>query len=259
MHNPINFTVSRVGSLVFFATLLLGAPSRAQNPANFPEFAKGDYSPAALGPREPELRIDYPGSALARGITNGRAVVSVLVGADGKVMDSLAIGYTDKAFAKALVDHVQSLDYRAATFKGQTVPGRFDIGYQFEKANAELNSMDAGRSMTEQIQGSKLSYSSVSEKKLDRPLEFTNAALPRIPLNFKADSDAPVKVFVTFYVDEEGHVRVPNVDSASSPALIAGALKAVRTWTFKPGTVAGKPVLVYAGRSVGFVPREVTP
>lgn len=222
-------------------------------PPGFPALPR-EFKPAALSPREPEIRIDYPGSAAAHGVTQGKAVISVLVGADGKPIDLVAVQYSDKAFADALLDHARYLRYAPGDWQGTAVASRFELGYQFESASTAVNLMEASR-LRMDLAPAKPAYAPVSESKLDQPLEFTNVALPKVPVAYAPPNDEPVKVYVTFYVDEEGKVRAPNVESAASPLLFPGAIKAVRTWTFTPPTVQGKPVLVFAGRSVGFVPR----
>ena len=83
-----------------------------------------------------------------------------------------------------------------------------------------------------------------------------NAALPQLPEGFSATEQNPVKVFVTFYVDEDGHVRAPNVESAAVPQLIPGAIAAVQQWSFKHPQAKGKPALVFVGRAIRFVPRQ---
>jgi outer membrane biosynthesis protein TonB len=115
------------------------------------------------------------------------------------------------------------------------------------------NPLDAARLRNDKQRGTALAYSAVTASKLDHGLEFTNAVLPLLPANYPAADGRPVKVFVTFYVDEQGKVRVPNVESAAAPQLIPGAIHAVLQWSFKPPVMNGKPVLVFAGRSVGFV------
>jgi len=54
-------------------------------------------------------------------------------------------------------------------------------------------------------------------------------------------------VVVSLYIDEEGRVRAPRVDSSPSPLLVRNALLASHYWQFKPPTVKGRPALVYAG------------
>jgi hypothetical protein len=239
----------------FAVGLLLHAATNAVAADAFPPLSPRDYKPSALGPREPELRIDFPGAATARGIPKGSAVVAVLVDADGKPAEFQLIGYTDKAFGAALLEHARSRTYQPAKFKGTAVPGRFDLGYRFESPNAALNPMEASRQRFNQAGGT-LEYTAVPESKLDHPLEFANVALPRLPAGYDPHGRPRVAVSVTFYVDESGQVRVPTIQSADSATLFAPAIAAVRQWSFKPPTLGGKPVLVFAGRAVVFLPRE---
>ena len=225
------------------------------NPPGFPAFGPGEYVQARLGSREPDIQIEFPGGALSRGLSGGSAAVSVLVDAQGKAVDAIVTAYTDPAFGKALYDHVQSLSYDPAKLKGTPVPSRVEIGYRFT-GTASIDAMQAARNKFDSVNGAPVIFSATPESKLDHPLEFTNVALPKVPVGYPTVDDKPVKVFVTFYIDQEGQVHAPNVESSASPALVAGAIKAVRQWTFKPATAGGKTVLVFAGKSVGFVPRN---
>ena len=226
------------------------------NPPGFPPFPSGEFQPAGLSPKEPEIIVEYPGGAITRGIAKGNAVVSILIDAGGKTSDALVIGCTDLSFGKKLLDQVAAIEFKAAKFKGVAVPARYELGYAFESKHTAVNPMDAARQRMEKATGVKLVYSAVAEKELDHPLEFTNAALPQLPEGYPVVAQNPVKVFVTFYVDENGHVRVPNVESAASPQLIPAAIAAVLQWSFKPPQAKGKPALVFVGRAMRFVPRH---
>lgn len=256
MHFPlVRFTWSSLLLAAAICLLPLIGLAAGVNPPGFPPFAAGDFQPAGLSPKEPEVIVDFPGGATTRGIAIGTAVVSVLVDAEGNATDFLVIGCTDLAFGTKLLDHAKVLKYQAAKFKGVAVPARYDLGYEFKNFTTAVNPMDAARHRMEKTAGTKLVYKPVAEKELDRPLEITNAALPQLPEGISATEKDPVKVFVTFYIDEYGHVRSPHVESASSPALIPGAISAISQWSFKPPQVKGKPALVFAGRAIRFVPR----
>lgn len=252
----VRFTWLSLILAVAICLLPLTGRSAGVNPPGFPPFASADYQPARLSPKEPEVTIDYPGGAITRGIAKGTATVSVLVDAEGNAVDFLVVGCTDLAFGTKLLDQVKVLKYQAAKFKGVPVPARYDLGYEFKSFNTAVNPMDAARQRVENAAGSKMVYKPVAEKELDHPLEITNAALPQLPEGMTATDSNPVKVFVTFYVDEYGHVRVPNVESASSPQLIPGAISAISQWSFKPPQIKGKPALVFVGRAIRFVPRQ---
>jgi len=225
------------------------------NPPGFPAFAAGEFTPAGLGPREPEVVVEFPGSAATRGVPTGSAMVSVLVDAAGRAEDLLVTGCTDLAFGKALLEEARTLRYQAAKFRGVPVPARFELGYKFVAQRIAGNPMDAARLKADKTGKPVLAYTAVPAGKLDRRLESTHAVLPELPADYRAADGAAVKVFVTFYVDEDGKVRVPNVESAASPALVAAAIQAVRQWSFKPPQAKGRPALVFTGSAVSFVPR----
>lgn len=226
------------------------------NAPGFPPFPKKQYQPAGLGPKEADLLIEFPGGATSRGVAKGNAVVSVMVDAGGKATDFLVVSCTDPSFGTALLEQAKVCGFQAAKFKGVAVPARFNLAYTFEAKNMSMTSMDAARHRMDDAMGVKQAFSAAAEKDIDRPLEFTNVGIPRLPEGFAAPGNDPVKVFVTFYVDEEGRVREPNVESAVAPELIPGAVAAVLTWSFKPPTVKGKPALVFCGRAVPFAPRQ---
>jgi hypothetical protein len=262
MNNIRPFTTSRRhwrSLSVRSIAVLLAASAFGANEPQAKLAGQANYRVAALDPHEPELSIVYPGAAATRGIVEGEAVVSVAINARGEATDFLITSHTDKAFGLALLDHVKPLKFQAARFAGTAVPGRTDIGYRFinRSGGLGLTTFDAARRQSEGNKEAKISYTAVLEKELDLPLEFTDLALPKLPAGYPEPTDnKPVKVFVTFYIDEEGKVRLPNVESAAAPELIPGAIKAVGMWTFKPAMVKGKPALVYAGRPVSFLPRN---
>ena len=241
--------LAAAGFLLLATNIAVGA-----NPPGFPPFAKGEFTPADLGPKEPDLLIDFPGAAANRGIAKGSAVVNVLVDSDGKATDYLVIGCTDLSFGRKLLDQAKGISFQAAKFKGVAVPSRYRLGYTFNSKSAAINPMEAARNRMEETTGVKLVYSAVAEKDIDGNLEFLNVALPELPEGYPVTGKDPIKVFVTFYIDEDGHARVPNVESAAAPELIPGAIAAVRQWSFKPVKAKGKPALVFTGRPVRFMP-----
>jgi len=240
-------------SVLAIAWLLpVGLP--AANLADFPPFAKKEYTPAGLGPKEPDPEINFPGSATARKLTKGSAVVSVLVNAGGQPEDMLVVKCTDPVFGTALLEEAKTLKFAPARFKGSPVPARFNFAYNFAPTGKTItvNALEAAGNLS--AGAAPTAYAAVAEGRLDRPLEFTHAAMPPLPAGYVAVGAKPVMLFVTFYVDAEGTVRAPNVESAPAPELIAPMIETVRHWTFKPPLLKGMPVLVFAGRAVGFGP-----
>lgn len=82
---------------------------------------------------------------------------------------------------------------------------------------------------------------------------YVRQPVPYFPDGYEPTNGKGDWVMVSLYIDEQGQVRVPNVDSASSPLLVRNALRAVHYWQFKPPTVKGKPVLVFAAFALSFI------
>jgi len=203
---------------------------------------------AGLGPREPALRVEFPNAARARGVSHGRAEASVLVDADGKPLDFFVTSETDPAFGRALIEHLQTLAFQPAMVGGQPVPARCAFSYDFSSQGATgMNVLDASANRSS-LGKSKPSHAAIAESKLDHALEILEGNVPTLPRGFPVP-DKPVKVSVTFFVDETGQVRTPNVESAGSPQVFAPVIAALSTWKFKAPMAGGKPALVFAGRT----------
>lgn len=244
-------TVALSASLV--SSTVFAADSGASAKEEFPPITQHAYTPAQFGPHQPRLYINFPGGAAARSIAEGSATVAVLVDANGKLEDLFTFRYTDPAFGKALNDELKSTVFAAATYKKVAIPARMNVSYDFE-GNVSANAMDQASSMNHN--NSKDALEPVGEEKLDARLHLVDAVLPRVPVGYEVPEGKVIRAFVTFYVDTDGTVRVPNVESAESPELVAPAIKAVRMWKFQPPLVGGKPVIVLAGRAITFYPRK---
>lgn len=231
-------------------TLALAAPVRG---ADAPHFKEGEFHPPGPGPREPQLHVDYPDGARARGVAHGSAKASVLVDADGKPLDIFVTSETDPAFGRQLAVRLETLTYQPATLQGVPVPARCAFTYLFEASGSTgMTALEATDTRITLGQP-KVTRAAVAEAKLDHRLEILEGVVPTQPKGFAAPA-GPVKVFVTFFVDETGQVRVPNVESASSPQLLAPVIAALSTWKFKPPTVGGKPAFVFVGRTLPVAP-----
>jgi hypothetical protein len=243
-------TVFTLATILGTLSVALGKDAAKQS---LPTFAPGEYVPAGLGPKQPRPEIPYPGAARARSLPKGRAVVSLLVDADDRVVDSLVTSCTDPIFGKALQDYLPNMTFRAARFKGTAVPARYALSYEFESGGLNTNMIDQASMLPGKFGSVEMAVASHTERELDHPLELASLALPELPVGYAAANGNPPEVVVTFFVDETGHARLPNVEAAASPVLIPGAIAAVARWTFKPATIKGKPALVLAARPVRFL------
>ena len=93
-------------------------------------------------------------------------------------------------------------------------------------------------------------YRPHSLKELDRIPTPIAAPSPGFPARFAHGGAG--QVTVSFYIDEDGAVRLPSVDESDDPDLAAAAIDALRNWKFEPPTWKRRPVLVRASQQFNF-------
>jgi len=225
--------------------------------SDFPPIPKTELSGGGLAPSEPPVRIFFPGKAYFDGIPRGYASVAVELDIKGRAVDYLLAAYTEKYFGDALLREAKDTKYSPLLFRGVAVPARFNFGYEFrQELTVPMSSFGAFRNRLLEVSGGQpaFKYQPVMKDDLDSPLEFLRQSVPVYPDGFSPTKGTPDSVMVSFFIDEEGRVRIPNVDSASSPLLVPNAIKAVHYWQFKPPVRKGKPVLVFAAFALSFIP-----
>jgi len=223
---------------------------------DYPFFPKSEVTAPDFSPHTPPIDMQFPGQAYNDGVTDGNATVGVELDAEGHPTDFLLIRYTKRYFGDELMREAHRQDYTPRQVKGMAVPGRFNFGTRFSpKLVLQMNSFNAIEERNEEIEGGpRFIYEPHLEKELDGDgLVSVASTVAFIPDGYEPPAGKAVKAIVSFYVDETGRVRLPNVESAASPVLIPNAVKAVSHWAFQPPTVKGKPVLVFTLWSVSFI------
>lgn len=220
----------------------------------FPE--KKAVTPADFPSNAPYIDVQYPGHAFHEGVATGRATVGVMLDQTGRAVDFLLIRYTRDYFGQALLAEAKRQEYRPKRLHGVAIPATFTFSYHFEPPAGltNISSFEAAERRAEEVGGGPpYRYEPHREEELDgRQLEPLRLAIPQLPAGYVLPDSRPLKVLVSFYVDEQGRVRLPNVESVLPPELVAPALAALQHWAFKPPTLKTKPVLVRAVRAVTF-------
>jgi hypothetical protein len=227
--------------------------------------AKSDLVPGDFARWNPPLNITFPNRAFFEGVPKGRASVGVMLDEKGQATDYLLIRYTQKYFGDSLLRNARHQKFAPRRLEGSAVPGVFIFTYEFlvpPELNT-INTMDAITRRMEKVNGGpKLLYNAHREAELDgAQLDPLRVVVPELPAGFKAPPGLylPVRALVTFFVDEEGRVRLPNVESSLPPALVSPAIVALQQWTFKPPTIKGQPVLAQAMRALTFRAADAAP
>jgi hypothetical protein len=218
--------------------------------------AKKEVVPPDFPANDPFINVQFPGHALFEGVATGRATVGVMLDQAGRPLDFLLIRYTRDYFGQALLAEAKHRGYTPKRLHGTAVPGPFTFSYHFEPPDGltSISSFEAAERRAEEVGGgARYIYEPHREEELDGGrLEPTRVRIPVLPAGSIPPDKRPVKALVSFYVDEQGRVRLPNVESALAPELVAPALGALQQWAFKAPQMKTKPVLVRAMRAVTF-------
>jgi len=223
---------------------------------NYPFFKKTEVDPPGFSATSIPIDLFYPGKAYVDGVSEGSATVGVMLDSDGKPTDFLILRYTQRYFGESLLREAHEQQFAPRKVKGIAVHGRFDFGYRFVPTVVmQLTSFSAIEERNNEIEGGpRFIYAPHLEREIDGgALEGTKSSVAFFPDGYTPPPGKVVKVLVSFYVDESGHVRLPSVESAASPLLIPNAIKAIEHWEFRPPTLKGRPVLVFTTWSVRFV------
>jgi hypothetical protein len=252
-------SVPTEGSTVQLPDIKTTAPLGA---ADFKFPAKGELVDAGFPSGSAQLNITYPGKAFTAGVPAGRATVAVLLDQEGQPVDYLVVRYTQPFFAEALLEEARTRKYAPKQLRNTAVPGTFHFSYEFESPNGlgNINGFDAVNRRMEVVSGGpKLIYEPHNEMEIDGgQLQPIHIEVPAFPAGFPVPAGKTVRLLASFYVDETGHARLPNVESSLPPSLVPRAVEALRHWTFQPPTLHGVPVLVRTMRAVTFRLDEAT-
>lgn len=290
--SPASFVLVAIASLVAITGRAADRPANSvadaahEKPEVMPEFTVRDilrqYPPIpAKQLKQADFKdvapyLHFPASAANQGIFDGRATIGLMLDENGRVVDVIPISYSAKAFVDAIVAGVREEQFTPRRISGVAVPSpllvsnRFTGGYNrlgppgsdpYRTGMTPVSAMTPMEAIQAQANrimnpdGSRLIYEPHSEFAIDGgELRLTAATVPQVPAGYTPPRGKMPKVLVTFYVDEKGNVRLPNVDSTPSPLLVVPTLDAIAKWTFVPPTIKGKPVLVIALRGITFNP-----
>lgn len=211
-----------------------------------------DYVPMKIIQTEP---VVYPHAAKDLGIATGEAQVAIQIDDKGKLTDYLVTAYTYPAFAEAAVVALKRWEYRPAYLHGEGRSARADLTFTFESQGLVLVDLTVSSYVEQrnyQLHPGTYAFHVCTLRDLDRIPTPTQVVKPLYPREFAGKA---VKVVVQFYIDKDGQVRLPAVDSetgAAHDALSAAAVQAVTEWKFEPPVSKGRPVVVAVRQEFNF-------
>jgi len=191
-----------------------------------------------------ELKFPVTPETLA--LSAGQTQVLISVDADGKLVDSLVLSYTQRAFAEAAVHALQVWRYEPARVDGQSVDSRQALTFDFRAAGNVVSTLPSEMydNFVTSVFGQTVYRQVCTPEQLDQPLQALKTARPKYAGAAWKGGSATGRVLLDFYVDDAGRPRLPVVVSANEKMFAAAAIDALQQWRFSPPTRAGRPVAV---------------
>jgi TonB family protein len=204
-------------------------PDQSKLPENF----RYDVPPRAAG----TVVAGYPYSLLRKGKT-GSAVVICAIDQNGVVGETRVSDATFPEMGESLAAALEAQTFTPAKRGGQVTVSLIAVEYKFSSDDATVRD---DRALLERE--TKQPDSIAKANKLDAQPKPTATCTPAFPaaLRGKADSGEAV---VEFLIDEQGHVRLPRIISASDPAFGDAAAQALVAWQFVAPKTGGQPAVV---------------
>jgi TonB family protein len=236
--------------LLFCASALIGAPMLPAQPG------APDYVPVKVNQTE---EAAFPSVLVPLGVKTGSASVAIAVDDAGRLTDYLVTAYTHPAFADSAVTAIRKWKFEAAMIHGFPRNSKSDLTFRFQMQGVVVMTMTTfsyDEMLHLKLAPGSTTFRPCALGELDRIPNPTKIVNPVYP-NQVARSSRGGHVSVSFYIDDQGHVRMPSVSLETNEAneeLAAIAVTAVSQWQFDIPTSKGRPVLVVAQQDFSFKP-----
>jgi TonB family protein len=233
--------------LLAAGSALLGAALPA-----FCQFVTPDYVPMRCIQTEPAV---FPVSVLPLGITTGMARVAIQIDDAGRLTDYVVSAYTYPAFADAAVAALKKWQFRPAQIRGFARSATADLSFTFKSGFVvvDMTRFSVPEMIHYRLIPNAMAFSACTLAELDRIPTPTRIIQPEFEHSLGRRHE--VRITVEFYIDQDGHVRLPAVSPEMNQAneeLSAAAVHAVEQWQFEPPVAKGKPALVLAQQDFDF-------
>lgn len=218
---------------VLDGTKPLPAQWKSPDQSKLPENFRYDVPPRASGKVVPV----YPYSLLRKGKT-GSAVVICAIDQNGVVGETRVNEATFPELGEALAAALEAQTFTPAKRGGQATVSLIAVECKFSADDAAVGE---DRALIERE--TKQPDSIAKASKLDAKPKPTATCSPRFPVALAGKTETG-EATVTFLIDEQGHVRVPRVLSATEAEFGNAAAQAALAWQFAPPKAGGQPAVV---------------
>ncbi|HTH48933.1 MAG TPA: energy transducer TonB [Candidatus Limnocylindria bacterium] len=188
----------------------------------------------------------FPIELTNQGIREGEVRAMLLVDAEGKLEDCLITAYTHPEFAVELLSVVKSWEYLPAKVKGVPTGQRLQIVFHFNQRGALVSMLPAMAvaAQMNQMLPRKLTFLVRRADELDHVPAAIERISPAHPGKAMKPQERSGTASIDFFIDAQGHPRMPVVLRATREEFAAAAADALLQWRFEPPTCQGQPVAV---------------
>lgn len=220
---------------------------------------KDDYVPPVL---KGHLRTIIPASVRHLHIERPNVIFHVEIGADGSLIDYLAIEATHHELLEKAEAKLEGAKFTAARYKDQPVRGRLAVMVAFYDPEqvawkSGVAQMPMGGSVSDAVKRRAYErskdrevYSESQPADLDQQLKLVKSQLclvhpPGQPME-------QGRVVVEYYVDRNGKIRLPKIIESDSEYLTKSALLTLEASQFEPPVRNGRPTFVKVRQPFNF-------
>jgi TonB family protein len=196
----------------------------------------------------------FPLNLSRLGVTDGEACLAINTDADGRLVEWLVVGYTNKAFADSAVEAIKRWTFVPARLRDEPVGTTIELRFYFSAKGVVVSRTGISEFLEEQAMRmfpDRYAYFPHGRGEIDQVPTPVVTVMP----NYGADlakRGIEGRVHINFYIDESGAVRLPSVSARDSSVLTALAIDALKQWKFAPPVSGGRAVLVRASEEFQF-------
>lgn len=194
----------------------------------------------------------YP-EALAETGRSGSAIISVVIGPDGRIGVAEVKSADDEAFGQAALAAVKTWQFEPATADGAPIAVRVDVPFNFTVPPEQRINAMVGRKL---YQPAPESGSIIGQKDLAKRLKTVKRIQPQYPRALVREG-VSARAKVHFLIAPDGHPINPEIQGELRQELILPAIMAVAMAAYDPPVAKdGRPVYVEMTADVRFAPPQ---
>lgn len=243
-----------VRSLLPFVCLAAGAGASSPLAGNTPAPAAEDVVTELRITRK--INPTFPQRLIDAGIARGEAHIAALIDAEGRVVDSLVVAYTEKDFADSAMIALGKWKFEPTQVGGRGASTVLNLQFQFNIGETLVREKKMGDTLApDSFPAVGFRYRPRRVEELDAIPHPVHVVEPTYPTEWR-DSGITGRVTLTFFIDEQGRPRMPVAAKSAHPALAAAAIEALEQWQFDRPTSNGFPALVRVTQEFFFAPKD---